>query len=118
MNVGWAVISITVMLRMMEDVMTSPVGLLVMMEAKPGKQAELADFLQAARALVVEEPDSSTWYAFRINSNQFGIYDTFPHEEGRQAHLSGKVATALGTRADELLASPPSIQPVEVLAFI
>lgn len=97
--------------------MSSSIGLLVTLQAKSGKEAELADFLNAARDLVVEEPDTSTWYAFRINSSQFGIYDTFPHEEGRKAHLAGKVATALGAKADELLASPPSIQPIEVLAF-
>jgi hypothetical protein len=62
-------------------------------------------------------PAGTPGYAFRINASQFGIYDTFPHEEGRQAHLAGKVATALGARVDELLASAPSIQPVEVLAF-
>lgn len=97
--------------------MSISVGLLVTLEAKPGKEAEMAEFLRSARDLVVEEPDTSTWYAFRINANQFGIYDTFPGEEGRKEHLAGKVATALGTKADELLASPPEIQPVEVLAF-
>ncbi|GAA4046698.1 MULTISPECIES: putative quinol monooxygenase [Arthrobacter] len=97
--------------------MSSSVGLLVTFEAKSGKEAELAEFLKSARALVVDERDTSTWYAFRINANQFGIYDTFPGEEGRQAHLAGKVAIALGTKAHELLVSPPEIQPVDVLAF-
>jgi quinol monooxygenase YgiN len=116
-NIGLAVIGITLTSKMMEEVMSSYVGLLVTLEAKSGKESELAEFLQAAQDLVAEEPDTSTWYAFRINASQFGIYDTFPHEEGRQAHLAGKVATALGARADELLASAPSIQPVEVLAL-
>lgn len=97
--------------------MSSSVGLLVTLEARSGKERELADFLRSARDLVVAEPDTSTWYAFRISVNQFGIYDTFPGEEGRQAHLAGRVAKALGTKADELLASPPDIQRVEVLAF-
>jgi len=97
--------------------MSSSVGLLVTLKAKPGKEMELTEFLQSARDFVVAEPDTSTWYAFRINADQFGIYDTFPGEEGRQAHLAGRVAKALGAKADELLASPPSIQPVEVLAF-
>lgn len=97
--------------------MSSSVGLLVTLEAKSGKEKELAKFLKAALDLVVEEPDTSTWYAFRINANQFGIYDTFPNEEGRKAHLAGKVAKALEAKADELLTSPPEIQPVEVLAF-
>ncbi|MFD1210511.1 putative quinol monooxygenase [Arthrobacter sp. GCM10027362] len=97
--------------------MSSSVGLLVRLEAKSGKEKDLAEFLKAALDLVAEEPDTSTWYAIRINANQFGIYDTFPHEEGRKAHLAGKVAKALGAKADELLSSPPEIQPVEVLAF-
>jgi quinol monooxygenase YgiN len=97
--------------------MSSSVGLLVTLVAKSGKERELADFLQAARDFVVAEPDTSTWYAFRISAKQFGIYDTFPGEDGRQAHLAGRVAKALGTKAGELLASPPEIQPVDVLAF-
>ncbi|WP_026555338.1 putative quinol monooxygenase [Arthrobacter sp. 35W] len=97
--------------------MSSSVGLLVTLAAKPGKEKELAEFLKAAQDLVGREPDTSTWYAFRINASQFGIYDTFPHEEGRKAHLAGNVAKALGAKADELLASPAEIQPVEILAF-
>jgi quinol monooxygenase YgiN len=97
--------------------MSSSVGLLVTLEARSGRERELADFLRSARDFVVAEPDTSTWYAFRISAKQFGIYDTFPGEEGRQAHLAGRVAEALGTKSDELLASPPEIQRVEVLAF-
>lgn len=97
--------------------MSNSVGLLVALEAKSGKEEELAEFLKVALGLVVAEPDTSAWYAFRINANQFGIYDTFPNEEGRKAHLAGKVAKALGAKADELLTSPPEIQPVEILAF-
>lgn len=97
--------------------MSSSVGLLVTLEAKSGKDKELAEFLQSARDHVVAEPDTSTWYAIRLNADQFGIFDTFPGEEGREAHLAGEVAKALGAKADELLASPPKIQPVEVLAF-
>lgn len=97
--------------------MSSSVGLLVTLEAKSGKEKELAGFLQAARGLVVAEPDTSTWYAIRINTNKFGIFDTFPGEEGREAHLAGEVAKALGAKADELLATSPKIQRVEVLAF-
>ncbi|WP_423184640.1 putative quinol monooxygenase [Arthrobacter sp. NyZ413] len=96
--------------------MSNSVGLLVTLEAKPEKSGELADFLQSARNLVVAEPDTSTWYAFQISADRFGIYDTFPGEDGRRAHLAGSVARALGTKAGELLATPPVIQPVAVLA--
>jgi hypothetical protein len=97
--------------------MSSSVGLLVLLEAIRGKEQELSSFLGDSLESVVEEQGSSSWYAFRINEAQFGIYDTFPHENGRQAQLAGKVAETLGTRADGLLASPPKIQPLEVLAF-
>jgi quinol monooxygenase YgiN len=96
---------------------SSSVGLLVTLEAKSGKEKELAEFLKGALDLVVEESGTSRWYAFRINANRFGIYDTFPDEEGRKAHLAGKVARALGAKADELLTSPPEIEPVEILAY-
>jgi hypothetical protein len=96
---------------------SSSVGLLVLLEAIRGKEQELSSFLSDSLESVVEEQGSSSWYAFRINQSQFGIYDTFAHESGRQAQLVGKVAETLGTRAEGLLASPPKIQPLEVLAF-
>ena len=70
-------------------------GLLVTLQAKPGRENDLADFLNGGLATVTREPGTVTWYAFRINENTFGIYDTFRSEAGRQAHLSGKVAAAL-----------------------
>lgn len=97
--------------------MSSSVGLLVTLEAKPGKEVELAEFLTSALELAVDEPGTSTWYAFRINASQFGIYDTFADSAGRESHLVGEIAKALGEHSDELLAAPPQIKPVEVLAL-
>jgi len=91
-------------------------GLLVTLEAKPGKEAEVEAFLKSALPLAQNEPDTLTWYVFKINANTFGIYDTFSGEQGRQAHLSGPIAEALLAKADELLAKPPLIQPIDILA--
>ena len=78
------------------------VGLLARLEAKPGKEQELASFL--------------VWFALQLTANTFGIFDAFVDEAGRAAHLSGQIAAALGQRAGELLASPPVIERVDVLA--
>jgi quinol monooxygenase YgiN len=92
------------------------VGLLVRLEAKPGKEAEVESFLRGGLALVQEEPGTAAWFAIRIGPSTFGIFDTFADEAGRQAHLSGKVAAALMAKASELLAKPPVIEKVDVLA--
>lgn len=89
-------------------------GLLVSLEAKPGKEAELEAFLKSALPLAQNEPDTITWYVFKINANTFGIFDTFEGEQGRQAHLSGPIAEALMAKAGELLAKPPLIQPIDI----
>ncbi len=92
------------------------VGLLVRMEAKPGKEQDVAKFLEGARSLVLDEPATTAWFAIRLSPSEFGIFDAFPDDSGRQAHLAGKVAEALMAGADELLARPPVIEQVEVLA--
>ncbi len=92
------------------------VGLLVRLEAKPGKEEEVASFLRGGLAIVQEEPGTTTWYAIRIGPSTFGIFDTFPDEAGRQAHLSGRVAAALMAQAPELLAHPPVIEKIDLLA--
>jgi len=92
------------------------VGLLVIMEAKPGKEQEVESFLKGGLALVEQEPATSTWYGFRLGPSKFGIFDTFPNEAGRQAHLSGRVAAALMAKASDLLVKAPSIEKIEVLA--
>ena len=96
--------------------MTAKEALWVMLEAKPGKDKELENFLSGALPLVEAEPASITWYALRLGPGKFGIYDTFPDEAGRQAHLQGKVAATLMAKAPDLLAKAPSIEKISVLA--
>jgi len=92
------------------------VGLLATLVAKPGKEEELASFLASALPLAQAEADTTAWFAIKIDDSTFGIFDVFPGADGRQAHLDGPIAAALMAKADELLASPPDIKPVEVLA--
>jgi quinol monooxygenase YgiN len=91
-------------------------ALYVRLEAKPGKEQEVADFLHSGLPLVEEEPATVAWFGIQMGPSTFGIFDAFPDEDGRQAHLSGKVAAALMAKASDLLAQPPSIQKVDVLA--
>ena len=91
-------------------------GLLVRLEAKAGKEKDVEDFITSALPLANEEAGTITWYAFRIDSSTFGIFDTFSDEEGREAHLGGKIASALMENAPELLATAPSIEKLDVLA--
>lgn len=92
------------------------VALLVRLEAKPGKEAEVEEFLRGGLAVVQDEPATTAWFAIRLGPTTFGIFDAFPDESGRQAHLSGRVAAALMAKASDLLATPPSIEKVDVLA--
>jgi len=92
------------------------VGLLVRLEAKPGKENDVADFLRGGLPIVQGEPATVAWFAIRLGPTTFGIFDAFPDDAGRQAHLSGRVAAALMVRADELFSQPPTIEMVDVLA--
>jgi len=92
------------------------VGILARMEAKAGKEDEVAAFLEGALPLVQDEPGTFTWYAIRIGQSEFGIFDTFEDDAGRQAHLAGKVAEALMANASELFTRAPDIQSIDVLA--
>jgi quinol monooxygenase YgiN len=92
------------------------VALLVRLEAKAGKEAEVEEFLRGGLSIVEEEPATTTWFALKLGPATYGIFDTFPDDAGRQAHLSGRVAAALMQKASELLAQPPTIEKVEVLA--
>ncbi len=92
------------------------VALFVRLEAKPGKEADVEKFLLSGLPLVQEEPATTAWFGIRLGPSTFGIFDAFPDEAGRKAHLSGKVAAALMAKAGELLAKPPSIENVDVLA--
>jgi len=92
------------------------VALLVRLEAKPGKEDEVADFLRGGLAIVEEEPATIAWFALRLGPSTFGIFDAFPDEAGRQAHLSGRVAAALMAKASDLFSQPPAIEKVDLLA--
>jgi quinol monooxygenase YgiN len=92
------------------------VALWVRLEAKPGKEAEVEAFLRSGLPLVEAEPATTVWFALRIGPSTFGIFDAFADEAGRNAHLSGAVAAALGQKAAEMLAAPPVIERVDVLA--
>jgi quinol monooxygenase YgiN len=92
------------------------VGVLARLEAKPGKEEEVATFLAGALPLAEQERATTAWFAIRIGPSTFGIFDVFPDDAGRDAHLSGPIATALMEKASELLSEPPTIEKVDVLA--
>ena len=96
--------------------MTVNLGLLAMLEAKPGKADDLGAFLKAGRELAVAESGTVTWYAFRLGETTFGIFDTFETEDARQAHVSGEIPKALAQVGPDLLAAEPDIRPIDVLA--
>ena len=86
-------------------------------EAKPGKEEEVAKFLELALEMAQKEPTTINWYALRLSHSTFGVFDTFIDEDGRQGHLNGLIGRALMAKAPELFSSPPSIEPVEVLGY-
>ncbi|WOD15060.1 putative quinol monooxygenase [Paraburkholderia kirstenboschensis] len=92
------------------------VALFVRLEAKPGREADVESFLRDGLPIVQEEPSTIAWFGLRLGPSTFGIFDAFPDEAGRQAHLSGRVAAALMAQAPELFAQPPTIEKVDVLA--
>ena len=92
------------------------VGLLVRLHAKPGKENEVAEFLAGALPLANQEATTPVWFALRLGPSTFGIFDAFADESGRHAHLAGPIAAALMAKAPELLAEPPQIEKVDLLA--
>lgn len=92
------------------------VALFVRLEAKAGKESQVAEFLKSGLALAEQEPATTVWFALRLGPSTFGIFDAFPDEAGRQAHLNGPIAAALMAKASELLATPPVIEKVDLLA--
>ena len=90
-------------------------ALFVQIEAKPGKEADVESFLRGGLAVVQEEPATTAWFAIRLGPSSFGIFDAFPDEAGRQAHLAGRVAQALKDKVAELFAKPPTIEKIDVL---
>jgi quinol monooxygenase YgiN len=96
--------------------MSPTLGVLALLEAKPGKGDDLGKFLKGGRDLAAAEQGTVTWYAFKITDTTYGIFDTFDEDEGRQAHLNGQIPAALGQVANELLAAAPDIRTVDVIA--
>jgi quinol monooxygenase YgiN len=96
--------------------MASKLGILALLEAKPGKSDDLADFLRNGREVAAREEGTVTWYAFKVGDTTYGVFDTFDAEEGRQAHLKGEIPKALARVGSELLASDPDVRPVEIVA--
>jgi len=92
------------------------VGLCVRLTAVSGKEHEVATFLEAALPRVEAEPETTAWFAARINDSSFLIFDVFPTESGREQHLAGPVARALAERAADLFAAAPVIERIELLA--
>ena len=96
--------------------MMAKCALLATLQAKPGKEAEVATFLASALPLAQAEAGTTSWFALQFGPDRFGIFDTFDDEAGRQAHLDGPIAAALMAKASELLAQPPKIEKVDLLA--
>jgi quinol monooxygenase YgiN len=92
------------------------IGLLVRLEAKPGKETAVAQFLEGALPLANQESTTPVWFALRLGPSTFGIFDAFRDDAGRKAHLAGPIAAALMANATELLAQPPQIEQVDLLA--
>lgn len=92
------------------------VGVWAVLESKPGKEEEVEAFLKSAQNLVEKEPDTTSWYALRIGPSKYGIFDTFPDERGRVAHLTGVFARQIAARAQELFVNEPELQRVSILA--
>ncbi|GGI54398.1 putative quinol monooxygenase [Oxalicibacterium solurbis] len=92
------------------------VALQVRLEAKPGKEKELEEFLRAQLSYALGEPATVSWFAVKFDDRTFGIFDAFADEAGRKAHLEGEIAKALGQRAGELLAKPLAIERMDVMA--
>jgi quinol monooxygenase YgiN len=91
------------------------VALFVRLEAKPGKEDEVAAFLKQGLQLANQEATTPVWFALRLGPTTFAIFDAFKDEAGRQAHLTGPIAKALMAHAPNLLATPPVIERLEVL---
>jgi quinol monooxygenase YgiN len=99
-----------------EDLFMSRVSIWAQLEAKPGKEKELEEFLKSAQPLAVREAGTLSWYAIKMGPGKYGIFDTFADENGRNAHLNGEIAKALFAKAGELLAKAPDIAKPEILA--
>lgn len=109
-------LSVTFALPLQRSLPMVSVALLVRLESKPSKEADVAKLLEAGLPLVQAEPATVAWFALRMGPTTFGIFDAFPNNAGRQAHLAGRLAAALMASASELLAKAPVIEQVDVLS--
>jgi len=96
--------------------MALTLGILALVEAKPGKESQVEAFVKGGRDIVAQEPGTRVWYGFRVDGSTFGIFDAFEDEAARQAHLSGEIPAALAQAGAELLAKDPDIRLVDILA--
>ncbi len=92
-------------------------ALFVRLDAKPGKEADVAAFLAAGLSMANQEATTPIWFALQLSQSAFAVFDAFEDEAGRQAHLRGPIAQALMAKADELFAKPPSIERIDVLGL-
>ena len=92
-------------------------ALFVRLEAKPGKEQAVAAFLASALALANKESGTPIWFALRLSPTTFGIFDAFASEQDRQTHLNGPIAEALGAHAEDLLATAPTVESIDVLGL-
>jgi quinol monooxygenase YgiN len=91
------------------------IGLLIRLYAKTGQEAAVAQFLEGAVPIVDQEPGTSVFFAMRMGPSEFGIFNAFPDESSRQAHISGHAAQALFEQGEALFSQPPSVEPVDIL---
>ena len=91
-------------------------GLLARLKARSSQVAETEQFLRAALPQVQAEPATTVWFALHFGRREFGIFDAFPNEEGRLAHLQGAVARALTAQAPRLLDDAPQFEGLEIVA--
>jgi quinol monooxygenase YgiN len=94
----------------------SKLAIWAQLEARPGKEKEVEEFLKSALPLAEQERETVSWYAIKMGPGKYGIFDTFANEAGRNAHLTGAIAKALFAKAEELFAKAPEIAKPEVLA--
>ncbi|SDD53118.1 Quinol monooxygenase YgiN [Cupriavidus sp. YR651] len=92
-------------------------ALFARLEAKPGKESEVAALLETGLKLANQEATTPIWFALKLSARTFGVFDAFTDEAGRQAHLAGPIAQALMAKADELFTQPPSIEKIDVLGL-
>ena len=91
-------------------------ALLVRLEAKPGREADVEDLVLSGLPMVEQEPDTTSWFGMRLGDSTYGIFDTFESEEAREAHVNGQIPAALQDVGSDLLAADPDIKPIDVLA--